>query len=85
MVEYFFERVFKKIEEYWVNTKSSHIPISFRDKNTKKSKRAHIHIKEISHAILPSPCERLGRERWWLRLRVLRIIKPNMCMLLFFI
>jgi hypothetical protein len=35
MIEYFLESVFEGIREYWVNTKSLHIP-SFRDKNTEE-------------------------------------------------
>jgi hypothetical protein len=34
MVEYFWGRVFEGILEYWVNTKSLHIPTSFGDENT---------------------------------------------------
>jgi hypothetical protein len=40
MVEYFWGRVFEGIWEYWVNTKSPHIPIFFGDGNTGEVNKA---------------------------------------------
>jgi hypothetical protein len=36
MIEYFRERVFKMIREYWVNTNSLHIFTSLGDENTRE-------------------------------------------------
>jgi hypothetical protein len=33
MIEYFWGRVFERISEYWVNTKSPYISTSFRGEN----------------------------------------------------
>jgi hypothetical protein len=40
MVEYFLGRVFEGISEYWVNTKSPHIPTFFRGGNTGELNKA---------------------------------------------
>jgi hypothetical protein len=40
MVDYFWERVFEKIWEYWVNTKFPHISTSLEGENTEEVNKA---------------------------------------------
>jgi hypothetical protein len=44
MVEYFWGRVFEGISEYWVNTKSPHIPTFLGGGNTGEVNKALVYI-----------------------------------------